>query len=173
MVCNENTLLPSFSCMDHALFMEHATRGMLNPLNTPIKNLEFIRADNKDHRMKQHSPRFLTYVTQVRKQVKEITPQTLKALIDSQQPFHLIDVREADELPSGRIATAIHLSKGIIERDIEKQIPDPQAPIVVYCSGGFRCALVANSLQNMGYTNVSSLDTGLQGWIDSGYPIEK
>jgi len=123
--------------------------------------------------MKQHSPRFLTYVTQVKKQVNEITPFALKALIDSQQPLHLIDVRETDELSSGRIPTATHLSKGIIERDIEKQIPDQQAAIVVYCSGGFRCALVANNLQHMGYTNVSSLDTGLQGWIDAEYPIEK
>ena len=123
--------------------------------------------------MKQHSPRFLTYVTQVKKQIKEITPFALKALMNSQQSLHIIDVREADELSSGRIPTAIHLSKGVIERDIEKQISDPQAPIVVYCSGGFRCALVANSLQNIGYTNVSSLDTGLQGWLDAGYPIEK
>ena len=123
--------------------------------------------------MKQHSPRFLTYVTQVKKQIKEITPFALKALMDGQQSLHIIDVREADELSSGRIPTAIHLSKGVIERDIEKKIPDPQAPIVVYCSGGFRCALVANSLQNIGYTNVSSLATGLQGWIEAGYPIEK
>ena len=79
--------------------------------------------------MKQHSPRFLTYVTHVKNQVKEITPFALKALIDSQQPLHLIDVRETDELSSGHIQTAIHLSKGVIERDIEKQIPDPQAPI--------------------------------------------
>lgn len=123
--------------------------------------------------MKQHSPRFLTHVTQIKKQIKEITPQALKALIDSHQPFHLIDVRDADELSSGSIPTSIHLSKGAIERDIEKTIPDPQAVIIVYCSGGFRCALVANSLQDMGYTHVSSLDTGLQGWIDEGYPIGK
>ena len=123
--------------------------------------------------MKKHSPRFLTLVTQVKKQINEITPQALKALIDGQQPFHLIDVRENDELSSGHIPTAMHLSKGIIERDIEKQIPDPQTPVVLYCSGGFRCALVANSLQNMGYTHVSSLNTGLQGWIDAGYPVEK
>jgi len=123
--------------------------------------------------MKQHSPRFLTYVSQIKNQIKEITPQALKAMIDGQQPFYLIDVREENELSSGHIPTAIHLSKGIIERDIEKKIPDPHATIVVYCSGGFRCALVANSLQNMGYTHVSSLDTGLQGWIDAGYPVER
>lgn len=123
--------------------------------------------------MKQHSPRFLTLVTQVKKQIKEITPQALKALIDDQMPFHLIDVRDKEELSTGHIHSSTHLSKGIIERDIEKQIPDPQTPIVVYCSGGFRSALVANNLQNMGYTNVSSLSSGLQGWIDAGYAIEK
>ena len=79
--------------------------------------------------MKQHSPRFLTYVAQVKKQIKEITPFALKKLIDSQSPLHLIDVRETEELSSGRIQTAIHLSKGVIERDIEKLISDPQSPI--------------------------------------------
>lgn len=123
--------------------------------------------------MKQHSPRFLTLVEQTKKQIKEITPQALKALIDGKKPFYLIDVREDQELSSGRIPTAIHLSKGIIERDIEKQIANPNAPIVVYCSGGFRCALVAHSLQVMGYTDVSSLETGLQGWLDAGYSIEQ
>ena len=122
--------------------------------------------------MKQHSPRFLALVNQTKKQIKEITPQSLKALIDSNQPFYLIDVRESQELSSGHIPNAIHLSKGIVERDIEKQIVNPDALIVVYCSGGFRCALVAHSLQDMGYTNVFSLDTGLQGWIDAGYPLD-
>ncbi len=123
--------------------------------------------------MKQHAPRFLALVAYAKQHIKEITPQALKTLIDSKNPFFLIDVRENNEVITGRIPGAIHLSKGIIERDIEKQITDPQSPIVVYCSGGFRCALVANSLQNMGYTQVSSLDTGSQGWIDAGYPIEK
>lgn len=123
--------------------------------------------------MKQHSSHFLSLVAEIKKHIKEITPQALKTLLDSQKPFYLIDVRENSELASGRIPTAIHLSKGIIERDIEKQIPDLQAPIVVYCSGGFRCALVASSLQQMGYTNVSSLNTGLQGWIEAGFPLEK
>lgn len=123
--------------------------------------------------MKQHSPRFLALVTQAKKQINEITPQILNELITNQKPFYLLDVRETEELSAGSIPNSTHLSKGVIERDIEKNIPDPQTPIVVYCSGGFRCALVANSLQNMGYTNVSSLNLGLQGWIDAGYPIEK
>lgn len=123
--------------------------------------------------MKQHSPRFLALVAQAKKQINEITPQILNELITNQMPFYLLDVRETEELSAGSIPNSTHLSKGVIERDIEKNIPDPQTPIVVYCSGGFRCALVANSLQNMGYTNVSSLNLGLQGWIDAGYPIEK
>lgn len=85
----------------------------------------------------------------------------------------IIDVRESDEWETGYIPTAIHLSKGIIERDIEKKIPDLNTEIVVYCSGGFRCALVADSLQKIGYTQVYSLDTGLQGWLDAGYTLQK
>lgn len=123
--------------------------------------------------MKQHSQHFLDLVSQAKKQIKEISPQELKALLDSQNPCYLIDVREDNELSVGCLPTAIHLSKGIIERDIEKQIPDMQATIVVYCSGGFRCALVARSLNIMGYTNVSSLATGLQGWVDAGYELTR
>ncbi len=121
--------------------------------------------------MKQHSPRFLSLVAKVKKQIKEIKPQELKALLDSQKTSCLIDVREDSEFSSGHIPTAEHISKGVIERDIEKIIPDLQTPIVVYCSGGFRCALVAKSLEDMGYTNVLSLETGLQGWLAAGYEL--
>ncbi|MCP0913001.1 MULTISPECIES: rhodanese-like domain-containing protein [Legionella] len=123
--------------------------------------------------MKQHSPQFLKIVNEAKGRIKEITPATLKKKIDNQESFHLIDVREDNEWQTGHIPNAIHLSKGIIERDIEKKIPDPLAEIVVYCSGGFRCALVANSLQNMGYQNVYSLQTGSQGWLDAGYALLK
>lgn len=121
--------------------------------------------------MKQHSSQFLKLVSQAKTHIKEISPQTLKTLLDNRTPVTLIDVREADELSTGQIPTAIHMSKGIIERDIEKLITDPKTAIVVYCSGGFRCALVAQTLQQMGYSNVSSLDTGLKGWIDAGFPV--
>jgi rhodanese-related sulfurtransferase len=127
----------------------------------------------KGLKMKQHSPQFLKLVTEAKSRIKEISPKTLKEKIDNQEPFYLIDVREENEWPSGHIPTAIHLGKGIIERDIEKKIPDPQAQIVVYCSGGFRCALVADSLQKMGYKQVYSLETGSQGWIDAGYGLSK
>ncbi|AUH73074.1 rhodanese-like domain-containing protein [Legionella sainthelensi] len=123
--------------------------------------------------MKQHSPGFLALVNDSKRRIKEITPQALKEKIDRQEPMLIIDVRESDEWETGYIPTAIHLSKGIIERDIEKKIPDLNTEIVVYCSGGFRCALVADSLQKIGYTQVYSLDTGLQGWLDAGYTLQK
>lgn len=123
--------------------------------------------------MKQHTSRFLALVAQAKQQIQEITPQALKAMIDNNEPLWLIDVREEHELASGRIPGAIHLSKGIIERDIEKHIPDLQSLMVVYCSGGFRCALVATNLQQMGYTHVFSLSTGMQGWVDAGFSLEK
>ena len=123
--------------------------------------------------MKQHSTGFLALVADAKQRIKEITPNALKEKIDQHQLVCLIDVREDNEWLSGHIPTAIHISKGIIERDIEKTIPDHKTPIVVYCSGGFRCALVADSLQNMGYTNVCSLDSGLQGWVELKYNLEK
>ncbi|ARG96683.1 rhodanese-like domain-containing protein [Legionella micdadei] len=123
--------------------------------------------------MKQHSPQFLALVAAAKKRINEITPQMLKRKIDNHEPLTVIDVREENEWPSGHIPTAIHMSKGIIERDIEKAIPDPHTPIVVYCSGGFRCALVADSLQNMGYDQVYSLETGSTGWVNAGYDLEK
>jgi rhodanese-related sulfurtransferase len=123
--------------------------------------------------MKQHSPGFLALVTESKKRISEITPKDLKHKLDHKEHLCLIDVREDNEWPMGHIPTAIHLGKGIIERDIEKKIPDLNTPIVTYCSGGFRCALVADTLQKMGYTHIYSLDTGMQGWIDAGYSIEK
>lgn len=122
--------------------------------------------------MKQHSPGFLKVVNEAKKHIKEISVQTLHDKIQRKEAFHLIDVREEKECESGVIAHAINLSKGIIERDIEKRIPDANAEIVVYCSGGLRCALVAESLQKMGYTQVYSLDKGSQGWLDAGYKMQ-
>ena len=122
--------------------------------------------------MKQHASGFLTLVSEAKKHIQEITPQILKEKLEHQEHLHLIDVREDHEWGNGAIPSAIHLSRGIIERDIEKMIPDKKEQIVVYCSGGFRCALVAESLQKMGYEQVASLDTGLQGWTDAGYPLE-
>ncbi|HAU1321565.1 TPA: sulfurtransferase [Legionella pneumophila] len=123
--------------------------------------------------MKQHSQGFLKLVAEAKTRINEISPQILKSKIDNHEKLIIIDVREEDELKAGKIPNAIHLSKGIIERDIEKIIADRQSSIVVYCSGGYRCALVADNLQKMGYTNVSSLNTGLQGWLEAGYCLVK
>lgn len=123
--------------------------------------------------MKQHSPQFLALVTDAKKRIKEITPDMLNEKIKHREVFRLIDVREDNEWPSGHIPSAIHIGKGVIERDIEKEVPELHTPIVVYCSGGFRCALVADSLQKMGYEHVYSLSTGSQGWLDAGYSLEK
>lgn len=123
--------------------------------------------------MKQHSPGFLALVADSKKRIMEITPQDLKSKMDHNEPLNLIDVREDNELSSGLIPGSIHLSKGIIERDIEKLIPDLHALIVVYCSGGFRCALVADALTKMGYSQVYSLQNGLQGWMGAGYTLQK
>lgn len=123
--------------------------------------------------MKQHSQGFLKLVAEAKTRINEISPQILKSKIDNNEKLTIIDVREAEEWETGKIPNAIHLSKGIIERDIEKIITDSQSSIVVYCSGGYRCALVADNLQKMGYTNVSSLETGLQGWLEAGYSLVK
>ena|SRR3990167_10309987 len=122
--------------------------------------------------MKQHTNRFLTLVTAAKHRIVEITPQILKVKLELHESFSLIDVRDDSEWASGHIPTAMHMSKGVIERDIEKIISDPCAQIVVYCSGGFRSALVADSLKTMGYNQVCSLEHGLHGWIDAGYGIE-
>ncbi|KTD48169.1 rhodanese domain protein [Legionella quinlivanii] len=123
--------------------------------------------------MKQHSPGFLKLVTAAKQRIKEISPLALKEKMDSNESFQLIDVRETNEWETGHIPGAVHLGKGVIERDIEKQISDLKTPIVVYCSGGFRCALVADNLQAMGYEQVYSLESGSQGWIDAGFNLVK
>jgi len=97
----------------------------------------------------------------------------VKKQLDAGDKFVLVDVREESEWARGHLPGAIHLCKGIIERDIEKTIPDKSARLVLYCGGGFRSALAADNLQKMGYTNVSSMDGGWRGWTEVGYPVSK
>lgn len=123
--------------------------------------------------MAKHNPKFLELINQIKSHITEISIQDLKKLLDSKQDFHLIDVRETEEWSLGRIPRAIHLSKGIIERDIENHVLDSNTPIILYCRGGFRSALASDNLQRMGYKNVISLASGFQAWLDAGYPIEK
>jgi rhodanese-related sulfurtransferase len=121
----------------------------------------------------QHSPKFLKLVEDAKKGIREIAPADLQRKIDAKSNFRLVDVREADEYARGRIPNAQHLSKGIIERDIEGAIPDTNAEIVLYCGGGFRSALAADALQKMGYTRVFSLAGGWREWTEGGYRTEK
>jgi rhodanese-related sulfurtransferase len=122
---------------------------------------------------KQHTPAFLALVRDSKQRVRETTIPELKKRLDAKEEFHLIDVREDREWAAGHIPGAIHLSRGIIERDIESQIPDREAEILLYCGGGYRSALVADNLQKMGYKRVVSVDGGWRGWTWAGFPVEK
>jgi rhodanese-related sulfurtransferase len=119
----------------------------------------------------QQSPRFLKLVEEAKKHVKELTVDQVKAKLDRGEKFHLIDVREESEWAKDHLPGAIHLGKGVIERDAEQRLPDPKAEIVLYCGGGFRSALAAENLQRMGYTNVLSMDGGIRGWREKKYPL--
>lgn len=120
----------------------------------------------------QHSPRFVHLVNDVKQRVRELTVAQVKAKLDAGEIFHLIDVREESEWAKGHLPQAVHLSKGVIERDVEVKVPDLNAPVVLYCGGGYRSALAAENLQKMGYTNVWSMDGGWRGWTGAGYPVE-
>ena len=120
-----------------------------------------------------HSPRFLKLCEEVVAKVKETSIDEVAERLVKKDDFHLIDVREESEFAAGHAPGAVHMSKGVIERDIEKKIPDPATPLVLYCGGGFRSALAADAIQKMGYTNVISMDGGWSGWNQKGYPTEK
>lgn len=119
----------------------------------------------------QHPPRFLAIVDDAKKRVRETTVDEVKARIDKGDKFVLVDVREDSEYEKDHLPGAIHLGKGVIERDIEARIPDTGTPLVLYCGGGFRSALAADNLQKMGYTNVISMDGGVREWRGKGYPF--
>ncbi len=121
----------------------------------------------------EHSPGFLKLVQDAKARVKETDVHAVKRRLDAGEQFCLVDVREENEWALGHLPGAIHLSKGIIERDIERRIPRTSDPIVLYCGGGFRSALVADNLQKMGYRNVLSMDGGWRGWTQAGYPTSK
>lgn len=120
----------------------------------------------------KHSPRFLRLVDDAKTRIRQTDVHSVKRRIDGGEKFHLIDVREESEFARGHLPGARHLGKGIIERDVESAIPDPQADIVLYCGGGFRSALAADALQRMGYTRVTSMDGGWRVWNEAGLPTE-
>lgn len=121
----------------------------------------------------QHTPRFLQIVNEAKKRVRETNVDTVKSRLDAKDKFVLVDVREDNEFSKDHLPGAIHLGKGVIERDIESKVPDTSAEIVLYCGGGFRSALAAENLQRMGYTNVISMDGGIREWREKGYPLTK
>jgi rhodanese-related sulfurtransferase len=122
---------------------------------------------------KHHAPGFLKLVTDAKSRVQECTVDDVRERLAKGEPFTLVDVREESEFAAGHIPGAVHLGKGVIERDIEKQIPDPATPLVLYCGGGFRSALAADAIQKMGYTNVISMDGGWRTWTEKRLPVEK
>ena len=121
----------------------------------------------------KHSPGFERLVDAARKRIRECTVADVKRRLDAGERFHLVDVREQDEWARGHLPNATHLSKGIIERDVETAIPDPAADIVLYCGGGYRSALAADNLRLMGYTNVQSMDGGWRAWTEASYPTAR
>jgi rhodanese-related sulfurtransferase len=119
----------------------------------------------------KHSPEFLRIVDDAKTRIKEVDIHKVKEWLDSDKKFCLIDVREESEWAASRLPCSIHIGKGIIERDIERTIPDKNTTLVVYCGGGYRSALAAESLQKMGYTDVASMADGWRGWVAAGYEV--
>ncbi|MSO24171.1 MAG: sulfurtransferase [Acidobacteria bacterium] len=120
-----------------------------------------------------HSEGFLKIVNDAKSRVRETSPAETQQKLDRGNAFHFIDVREDNEWDKGYAKGARHLGKGIIERDIEGQVPDHNAEIILYCGGGYRSALAADALQKMGYTRVLSMEGGYKEWAVSGLPVEK
>ena len=120
-----------------------------------------------------HSPEFLKLVNDAKSRIRETDIAGYKKMLVQSEKVLLIDTREESEWAAGHAAGALHLSKGIIERDIEAKVPDKQTPMVLYCGGGFRSALAADALQKLGYTNVISMDGGWRAWTQKGLPTEK
>ena len=120
----------------------------------------------------KHNQGFLKLVDAARVRVKECSIAEARSRLDRGEVAHFFDVREDHEFSKDHAKGARHVGKGIIERDIETLVPDKQAPILLYCGGGFRSALAADALQQMGYTNVTSMDGGIKAWREAGYPIE-
>lgn len=120
----------------------------------------------------KHNPGFVKLVEEAKRRIKEYTIAEVKAKLERGETFHFLDVREDHEFAKDRAKGARHLGRGVLERDIETLIPDKRAEIVLYCGGGYRSALAADSLRQMGYTNVRSMDGGIRAWREAGYPLQ-
>src|SRR6476646_1646486 len=121
----------------------------------------------------RHSPRFLKIVDDAKSRVRQTTVDDVKSKLDRGEKFTLVDVREESEFAQDHLPGAVHLGRGVIERDIEARAPDLNAPMILYCGGGFRSALAADNLQKMGYNNVVSMDGGIREWREKNYPLPK
>ena len=120
-----------------------------------------------------HAPEFLKLVQDAISRIRETDVQAVTKQLDAGEKLAVVDVREESEWARGHIPGAVYIGKGVIERDIEQKVPDKNATLVLYCGGGFRSALAADSLQRMGYKNAISMDGGWRGWTESGYPVAK
>jgi len=118
----------------------------------------------------KHSPQFLKLVNEAKPRIRETSIADVKKRMDSGEKFLLVDVREDHEWANGHLPGAVHMSRGLIERDIEVKVPETSSKMILYCGGGFRSALVADNLQKMGYSNVESMDGGWRGWLEAGLP---
>ena len=122
--------------------------------------------------MAKHAPRFEKLCQDVKQNVRELTVDDVKTKLDAKETFYLVDVREESEFAKDHLPGALHLGKGVIERDIEARVPELNTELVLYCGGGFRSALAADNLQKMGYKNVISMDGGIRDWREKGFPLE-
>ena len=120
-----------------------------------------------------HAPQFLKLVQESKKHIKETNVAEVKRRADAGEKFVLVDVREDNEWAKGYLPGAVHMGRGVIERDIEQRVADTATKLILYCGGGFRSALVAENLQKMGYTSVESMDGGWKGWLEAGLPTQK
>lgn len=120
----------------------------------------------------KHSERFLQIVEEAKKRVREITPEETRAKLQEGGEAMVVDVREESEWNEEHVRGAVHIGKGVIERDIEKHAPDTDTELILYCGGGYRSILAADNLQKMGYTNVASMSEGWRGWKDREYETE-
>jgi rhodanese-related sulfurtransferase len=121
----------------------------------------------------KHNPGFLRLAEEAKRRIKECTIAEVNAKLKRGESFHFLDVREDHEFAKDHAKGARHLGRGILERDIETIIPDKSAEIILYCGGGYRSALAADSLRQMGYRNVQSMDGGIRAWREAGYPLEQ
>ena len=155
------------------IFTTEDTRTQRNPIGCKSR-LALLRFSPESVTVAhQHFPRFLKLVDEAKQRVRRTSVDEVKARLERGDGFVLIDVREESEFAADHLPGAVHLGRGILERDIEGKYPDLQTPMILYCGGGFRSALAADNLQKMGYTDVLSMDGGIREWREKKYVLEK